>query len=82
MDRRDCKTVVYFFESDLSFRVHPLGDELCFAACRFTVTRITDVYLRREAGAPPGKDFRRYLQRLRAVKLHLEQDDRLLSLTE
>jgi homoserine kinase type II len=56
------------------------GDELCFAACRFTVTRITDVYLRRELGAPPGKDFRRYLQRLRAVKLHLEQDDGLLSL--
>jgi homoserine kinase type II len=55
------------------------GDELCFAACRFTVTRITDVYLRREAGAPPGKDFRRYLQRLRAVKLHLENDDGLLS---
>ena len=55
------------------------GDELCFAACRFTVTRITDVYLRREAGAPPGKDFRRYLQRLRAVKLHLTNDDGLLS---
>jgi homoserine kinase type II len=56
------------------------GDELCFAACRFTVTRITDVYLRREAGAPPGKDFRRYLQRLRAVKLHLEQEDGLFAL--
>jgi hypothetical protein len=37
------------------------------------------VYLRREAGAPPGKDFRRYLQRLRAVKLHLTNDDGLLS---
>ena len=57
------------------------GDELCFAACRFAVTRITDVYLRREAGAPPGKDFRRYLQRLRAVKLHLEHDDGLLSVS-
>ena len=56
------------------------GDELCFAACRFTVTRITDVYLRRETGAPAGKDFRRYLQRLRAVKLHLERDDDLLKL--
>jgi homoserine kinase type II len=56
------------------------GDELCFAACRFTVTRITDVYLRREAGAPPGKDFRRYLQRLRAVKLHLANDDGLLAI--
>jgi homoserine kinase type II len=56
------------------------GDELCFAACRFTVTRITDVYLRREGGAPPGKDFRRYLQRLRAVKSHLERDTGLLRL--
>ncbi len=43
-------------------------DELRFAACRFAVTRITDVYLRRHAGAPPGKDFRRYLQRLRAIE--------------
>jgi homoserine kinase type II len=59
--------------------VASFGDELCFAACRFTVTRITDVYLRREAGAPPGKDFRRYLQRLRAVKLHLANEDGLLS---
>jgi homoserine kinase type II len=47
------------------------GAELCFAACRFTVTRITDVYLRRTQGAPAGKDFGRYLQRLRAVKRHL-----------
>lgn len=60
--------------------VAAFGDELCFAACRFTVTRITDVYLRREAGAPPGKDFRRYLSRLRAVKLHLERGDGLFSL--
>jgi homoserine kinase type II len=43
------------------------ADELRFACCRFAVTRITDVYMRRNAGAPPGKDFRRYLQRLRAV---------------
>jgi homoserine kinase type II len=57
------------------------GDELCFAACRFTVTRITDVYLRREAGAPPGKDFRRYLQRLRAVKSRLLRADDLLELS-
>ena len=58
------------------------GDELCFAACRFTITRITDVYLRREAGAPPGKDFRRYLQRLRAVKSRLvgDRQDELLDL--
>jgi homoserine kinase type II len=55
------------------------GDELCFAACRFAVTRITDVHLRRHAGAPPGKDYRRYLQRLRAVKQHLS-NDRLLAL--
>jgi homoserine kinase type II len=44
--------------------------ELCFAACRFAVTRITDVYLRRGTGAPAGKDFRRYLARLQAVKAH------------
>jgi homoserine kinase type II len=44
--------------------------ELRFAACRFAVTRITDVYLRRTAGAPAGKDFNRYLQRLAAVKAH------------
>ena len=56
------------------------GDELCFAACRFTVTRITDVYQRREAGAPPGKDFRRYLSRLRAVKSRLLSEDDLLDL--
>jgi homoserine kinase type II len=55
------------------------ADELCFAACRFVITRITDVYLRRHAGAPPGKDYRRYLQRLRAVKQHL-RDDRLFAL--
>jgi homoserine kinase type II len=48
-----------------------LPDELCFAACRFAVTRITDVHLRRADGAPPGKDYRRYLQRLRALKRQL-----------
>jgi homoserine kinase type II len=47
------------------------ASELRFAACRFAVTRITDVYLRRTAGAPPGKDFRRYLLRLRRVREHL-----------
>jgi hypothetical protein len=31
MNRCDCKTVVYFFESDFGFRVHVLGDELRFA---------------------------------------------------
>jgi homoserine kinase type II len=57
------------------------GDELCFAACRFTITRITDVYLRRAGGAPAGKDFRRYLQRLRAVKSQLARDTGLFRLT-
>ena len=47
------------------------GAELGFAACRFAVTRITDVYLRRDAGAPGGKDFHRYLDRLAAVQRHL-----------
>jgi homoserine kinase type II len=51
------------------------ADELRFAACRFAVTRITDVYLRRDAGAPPGKDFRRYLQRLRALERQFRDGD-------
>ena len=42
--------------------------ELRFAACRFAVTRITDVYLRRTPGAPAGKDFNRYLKRLASIK--------------
>jgi homoserine kinase type II len=54
------------------------GDELRFVACRFTVTRITDVYLKRTAGASPGKDFRRYLHRLTRVHEHLRADDDLL----
>jgi homoserine kinase type II len=53
--------------------------ELEFAACRFAVTRITDVYLRRDGGAAPGKDFRRYLQRFRKVGEHAA--DGLLALT-
>jgi homoserine kinase type II len=54
------------------------GAELRFAACRFAVTRITDVHLRRQAGAPAGKDFRRYLLRLRRLREHLAAGDRLL----
>jgi len=56
------------------------GAELRFAACRFAVTRITDVYLKRTAGAAPGKDFRRYLLRLRRVREHLAANDGLLAL--
>ncbi|HEY8924928.1 MAG TPA: homoserine kinase [Polyangia bacterium] len=56
------------------------GAELRFVACRFAVTRITDVYLKRAAGAAPGKDFRRYLLRLDRVKEHLAAGDRLLAL--
>lgn len=56
------------------------GAELEFAACRFAVTRITDVYLRRSAGAPAGKDFGRYLQRLHSVREHLARADGLLAL--
>jgi homoserine kinase type II len=37
------------------------------AAVRFTVTRITDVYLG-PPGAPPGKDFRSYLARLEVLR--------------
>ena len=56
------------------------GAELRFSACRFAVTRITDVYLKRTAGAAPGKDFRRYLQRLARVQEHLVAGDGLLDL--
>ena len=56
------------------------GVELRFAACRFAVTRITDVYLKRTVGAAPGKDFRRYLLRLRRVREHLAAADGLLDL--
>ncbi|HEX2658744.1 MAG TPA: homoserine kinase, partial [Polyangia bacterium] len=56
------------------------GAELRFAACRFAVTRITDVYLKRTAGAAPGKDFRRYLLRLAKVQEHLAAGDGLLDL--
>jgi homoserine kinase type II len=55
--------------------------ELEFAACRFAITRITDVYLRRGAGAPGGKDFRRYLQRYQRVGEHVAAADGLLALT-
>jgi homoserine kinase type II len=56
------------------------GAELRFAACRFAVTRITDVHLKREAGAPAGKDFKRYLARLGSVEVHLLTGDGLLDL--
>ncbi len=55
--------------------------ELRFAACRFAVTRITDVYLRRAPGAPAGKDYGRYLQRLDCVRKHVGSGDGLLLLT-
>lgn len=51
--------------------------ELRFAACRFAVTRITDVFLK-SAGAAPGKDFRRYLARLERVQAHTAASDGLL----
>lgn len=56
------------------------GAELRFAACRFAITRITDVYLKRTGGAAPGKDFRRYLLRLARVQEHLAVGDGLLDL--
>lgn len=56
------------------------GPELRFVACRFAVTRITDVYLKRGAGAAPGKDFRRYLHRLARVHEHLRAGDDLFRL--
>ena len=56
------------------------GAELRFVACRFAVTRITDVHLKREAGGAPGKNYQRYLDRLASVKQHLEANDGLLEL--
>jgi homoserine kinase type II len=56
------------------------GPELRFAACRFAVTRITDVHLKRGEGVPPGKDFARYLARLDRVRHHLAANDGLLDL--
>jgi homoserine kinase type II len=48
--------------------------ELRFAACRFAVTRITDVHLKRGTGAPGGKLFQRYLDRLARIKQHAGDD--------
>ncbi|HEY4394919.1 MAG TPA: homoserine kinase [Polyangia bacterium] len=55
------------------------GAELRFAACRFAVTRITDVHLKQGSGAAPGKRYQRYLARLASVEGHLATDT-LLSL--
>lgn len=54
--------------------------ELRFAACRFAITRITDVHLKRGTGAAPGKRYERYLDRLFRLKDHLVSGDGLLSL--
>jgi homoserine kinase type II len=56
------------------------GAELCFVACRFAVTRITDVHLKRDAGAAPGKNYQRYLDRLASVKKHVAANDHLLDI--
>jgi homoserine kinase type II len=56
------------------------GAELRFAACRFAVTRITDVHLKRDVGAAPGKNYQRYLDRLASVKKHLAAGDALFDL--
>jgi homoserine kinase type II len=56
------------------------GAELRFVACRFAVTRITDVHLKREAGGAPGKNYQRYLDRLASVKRHLTAGDALFAL--
>jgi homoserine kinase type II len=54
--------------------------ELRFAACRFAITRITDVHLKQGTGAAPGKRYQRYLDRLARLKDHLARGDGLLSL--
>jgi homoserine kinase type II len=53
--------------------------ELRFAACRFAITRITDVHLKQGTGAAPGKRYQRYLDRLARIHDHLANDS-LLSL--
>jgi homoserine kinase type II len=54
--------------------------ELRFAACRFAITRITDVHLKQGTGAAPGKRYQRYLDRLARLGDHLAARDGLLSL--
>jgi homoserine kinase type II len=54
--------------------------ELRFAACRFAITRITDVHLKQGTGAAPGKRYQRYLDRLARLHQHLAARDGLLSL--
>jgi homoserine kinase type II len=54
--------------------------ELRFAACRFAITRITDVHLKQGTGAAPGKRYQRYLDRLSRIGDHLTARDGLLSL--
>jgi len=56
------------------------GAELRFAACRFAVTRITDVHLKQGTGAAPGKRYQRYLDRLSSIHAHLATADGLLAL--
>ncbi|HLV65367.1 MAG TPA: homoserine kinase [Polyangiaceae bacterium] len=45
-----------------------LDVEAALACLRFATTRITDFELRRAPDAPPGRDYRRFLQRLDAVE--------------
>ncbi|MFO7180144.1 MAG: homoserine kinase [Pseudomonadota bacterium] len=45
-----------------------LDVEAALACLRFATTRITDFELRRAPNAPPGRDYRRFLQRLAAVE--------------
>jgi homoserine kinase type II len=42
--------------------------EGALACLRFATTRITDFELRRDAGAPPVRDYRRFLARLEAIE--------------
>ena len=47
------------------------GAELRFVACRFAVTRITDVHLKREAGAAPARTTSATWLASPSVKRHL-----------
>ena len=54
MNRCDCKTVVYFFESDFGFCVHVLGNEPRFAQNERPSARMgsSDQFLRVSARFP------------------------------
>jgi homoserine kinase type II len=70
LDRELCRSLVGGYAAvrplpeEERARLHPEG---CFAALRFTITRLTDYELR-PRGAGVYKDYRRFLARLTALE--------------